>query len=288
VGQQQLGISPANNGYADGGTPQSVAGEQIRVMQSELNNPNLTSDDRAGIQREIARLQGADPRTLYPGQGRRDAPAAPTLGADPTIQTARTNQQTAMADKWKPLNEAVSNAQTINSRLDTIKDLSTRASTGQLADKIQFANSLLALAGSERANDANTAKVLIDKNANQIVAQLGQGGLATDAARAILQSAYPNSHMPKEAIAEAADNLKAANSMMVAKARVLQPHYQQNDPVGYQQKETAFNSVADPRLFQLKSQASDQQLRTIEQWKKTGMYGEMMQKAQALKQMGAL
>jgi hypothetical protein len=148
------------------------------------------------------------------------------------------------------LNEAVSNAQTINSRLDTIKDLATRASTGQFADKQQFVNSLLSLAGSEKATDAATAKALLDKNANQIVAQLGQGGLGTDAARSIISSAYPSSHMPGPAIAEAVDNLKAANAMQVAKAGVLQQHYLKNDPAAYQQAESQFNAVADPRVFQ--------------------------------------
>lgn len=191
-------------------------------------------------------------------QGNPDAKAAlaayqqaqPQLGADPTIQAARTNKQTALAEKWRPLNDAVSNAQTINSRLDTIKDLATRASTGQFADKLQFSNSLLSLAGSEKATDAATAKALLDKNASQIVAQLGQGGLGTDAARAIIGSAYPNSHMPAPAIAEAVDNLKAANSMQVAKAGVLQQHMLNNDPVAYQKAETQFNAAADPRIFQ--------------------------------------
>lgn len=175
------------------------------------------------------------------------------LGADPTIQAARTNQQNALAEKWKPLNDAVSNAQTINARLDTIKDLATRASTGQFSDRMQFVNSLLSMAGSEKATDEATAKALLDKNANQIVAQLGQGGMATDAARAIIGAAYPNSHMPKAAIAEAADNLKAANSMAVAKAAILQPHYLNNDPAGYQQAESQFNAAADPRIFQWRS-----------------------------------
>jgi len=218
---------------------QAAAPEQIRIMQAELADPKTQDADKPAIQREIARLQGT------------------ITGPDPTVQVARTQQQTDMAAKWKDLNGVASNAQAVNSRLDTIQDLATRASTGQFADKLQFVNSLLSMAGSERATDANTAKVLIDKNANQIVAQLGQGGLATDAARAILTSAYPNSHMPQEAITEASNNLKAVNNMMAAKASVLAPHYQANDPVGYQQKEQAFNAAADPRIYQWKAMASN-------------------------------
>ena len=212
---------------------------------------------------------------------------APQLGISPAQQTAQNNLQTSMAAKWQLLNDAAANAQTINSRLDTIKDLSTKASTGQMADKVQFANSLLSLAGSDRATDTNTAKVLIDKNASQIVAQLGQGGLGTDAARAILQSAYPNSRMPAPAIAEAADNLKAANSMLVAKANVLQPHYTQGDPVGYQQKESTFNAVADPRVFQWKAMASNPTAQKAFAAKLVQQDPTMPAKINALEQMGA-
>jgi hypothetical protein len=222
AGGTQAGVGPAT--YTGGAlSPQAVARLQAGAAQGD-------PDAKAAL----AAYQQAQPR----------------LGADPTVQTARTNQQNALAEKWKPLNEAVSNAQTINARLDTIKDLATRASTGQFADRQQFVNSLLSLAGSEKATDAASAKALLDKNANQIVAQLGQGGLGTDAARSIISSAYPSSHMPGPAIAEAVDNLKAANAMQVAKAGVLQQHYLNNDPAAYQQAESQFNAVADPRVFQ--------------------------------------
>lgn len=215
-------------------------------------------------------------------------PTTPQLGADPTIQTARTNQQTALAEKWKPLNEAVSNAATVNSRLDTIRDLATKASTGQFADKMQFVNSLLSMAGSEKATDSNTAKVLLDKNANQIVAQLGQGGLATDAARAIIGSAYPNSHMPQAAIEEASNNLKAANNMMVAKAQVLMPHYLASDPVAYQKREQEFNQVADPRIFQWDAMKGNPKAQGSFAAKLMQQDPTIIDRIHALEQMGAL
>lgn len=174
----------------------------------------------------------------------------PRLGADPTVQKGREGQQLGLGEKWKALNDAASNVQTVNARLDTIADLAKRASVGPLADKVQYANSLLSLAGSDKATDATTAKALLDKNANQIVAQLGQGGLGTDAARSILGAAYPNSKMPAPAIQEAAENLKAVNNLTAAKASVLQPHALKNDPAAYQQAESQFNAVADPRVFQ--------------------------------------
>ena len=48
----------SQSGYA-GGSAQAAAPEQTRIMKSELLNPNLTPQDKAAIQREIARLEGS-------------------------------------------------------------------------------------------------------------------------------------------------------------------------------------------------------------------------------------
>lgn len=45
-----------SSGYA-GGDRNAANAESIRMMQSELQNPNLSAADRAGVQREIQRLQ---------------------------------------------------------------------------------------------------------------------------------------------------------------------------------------------------------------------------------------
>jgi hypothetical protein len=47
---------PAMNGY-NGGSREGANAESIRIMQSELQNPNLSAQDRAAVGREIARLQ---------------------------------------------------------------------------------------------------------------------------------------------------------------------------------------------------------------------------------------
>lgn len=266
-----------------GGAGQAPAAQAspARAAPPDLNN--MTPEQKAAFMaraREQFDLQPTSPTTSRPG--------GVIHGADPTVQTARTNQQNALSEKWKPLNDAVTNAQTINSRLDTIKDLATKASTGQFADRMQFVNSLLSMAGSEKATDANTAKVLLDKNANQIVAQLGQGGLATDAARAIIGSAYPNSHMPKEAISEASDNLKAANQMLVAKAGVLQQHYLANNPAAYQQAESAFNAAADPRIFQWKAMSGNPAAQAAYAKKLMAQDPSIVDRIHTLDQMGAL
>lgn len=191
----------------------------------------------------------------------RRAGAAPTAGggaiyaAQPPgvvagASAAQTNQQGELSKKWSDLTAQNQQAQSVISNLQNIKTLAGKAIVGPQSDRLAYANSLLALAGSERATDMTTANDLLNKYSNQITARLGQGGLGTDAARAILQSAYPNSHMTQGAINEAADNLIGAQQMVQAKARVLAPLRNSNDAAGYTNAELAFDQNADPRIFQ--------------------------------------
>ncbi|WP_175741453.1 hypothetical protein [Burkholderia ambifaria] len=158
-----------------------------------------------------------------------------------------------LTKKWGSLNEANSQAQNTISYLQNIHDLASKAALGQQSDKLNYINGLLSLAGSEKATNMVTANNLLDKYSNQIVARLGTGGLGTDAARAILQSAYPNAHMTKGAIDEAVQNLVGASQMTQAKARLLQGDYNSRNPQAYNQKEMVFDQNADPRIWQYKN-----------------------------------
>ena len=132
-----------------------------------------------------------------------------------------------------------------------------------------------------------TAKNLLDKFSNQIVARLGQGGLGTDAARALLASAYPNSHMTPAAISEAVENLSGAQGMTQAKAQFLAPVAAQRDVSAYMAAEQAFDRAADPRVWQYESLADPARKRTFLQ----GVMKEdptFMQRVQKLHEMGAI
>ncbi|MBR8409833.1 hypothetical protein [Burkholderia cenocepacia] len=176
--------------------------------------------------------------------------AAQPPGVVAAASAAGTNQQGELSKKWSDLTAQNQQAQSVISNLQNIKTLAGKAIVGPQSDRLAYANSLLSLAGSERATDMTTANDLLNKYSNQITARLGQGGLGTDAARAILQSAYPNSHMTQGAINEAADNLIGAQQMVQAKARVLAPLRNSNDAAGYTNAELAFDQNADPRIFQ--------------------------------------
>lgn len=176
--------------------------------------------------------------------------AAPPMGAQEGATAAAKNQQDELSKKWTDLNAQNQQAQTTTSYLQNIKSLATRAATGQQVDRLNYVNGLLSLAGSEKATDAVTANNLLDKYSNQITARLGAGGMGTDAARSILQSAYPNAKMTPQAINEAADNLVGANQMVQAKTRLLAPFRNKNDPQGYTNAELTFDQNADPRIYQ--------------------------------------
>lgn len=213
--------------------------------------------------------------------------AEPPLGAQAGAQAAATNAQSELSKKWTALSEQNTQAQTTNSYLQSIKGLAAKAATGQQADRINYVNGLLSLAGSEKATDAVTANNLLDKYSNQIVARLGQGGLGTDAARSILQSAYPNAHMTPDAIHEAADNLIGANQMTQAKARLLAPFANDRNSTAYNNAEMAFDRNADPRIFQY-ANIQDPAARAAFAKKLQQQDPKIVDKMRALQSMGAL
>ena len=187
-----------------------------------------------------------------PGAPPPGAPQPQGVGAPFGQQQGAEAAQAELSKKYSDLQAQGAQAQTTNAYLQNIKALASKAAVGPLSEKTDFANGLLSYAGiNKTAADAQlTANDLMDKYSNQIVARLSSGGLGTDAARSILQAAYPNSHMTKEAINEAVDNLVGANEMTKAKLDVLGPQGNARDPVRYQQLEQVFNKNADPNVYQ--------------------------------------
>lgn len=236
--------------------------ERLRILQQERQNPANSPLDNAALDREIARAGGVQ--------------SGPATGAPQQVGD--------MQKRFGALVESNTQAEPTISYLQNIKALAPKAATGQFSDRLQFVNSLLA-PFSEKASDAVTATNLLDKYTNQIVSRLGQGGMGTDAARAILESAYPNRKMNVAAIYEAADNLIGAQKMLQAKTSLLSPHGNARDPVAYQQKEQAFDQAADPRLWQLKAMdaaTAQKYLSTLP----ADVAAQLRQKAATLKQLG--
>jgi soluble lytic murein transglycosylase-like protein len=218
-------------------------------------------------------------------QPSRFAAGAP-MGAQAGAESGARNLQDELSGKYKALTANNSEAQNTISYLQSIKDLSTKAATGQQSDRINYVNGLLSLAGSEKATDAVTANDLLKKYSNQIVARLSANGMGTDAARSILESAYPNAKMTPQAINEAADNLIGAQQMTQAKSRLLTPLANARDAQGYNNAEQKFDQNADPRIFQYANIQDPAQRQAFAQ-KLIKQDPKIVQKIKNLEQMGA-
>ena len=210
----------------------------------------------AGANASIAGAeQGArQANTIFSGVVGPDGKPVTNFGGKIAGMVGQNPQQgTAMNEDFKNIAGQAAEARNTISYLNQIKQLAPLADTGQFSDKQQYVNSLLSMAGSERATDAVTAKSLLDKYHNQIVARLGQGGLGTDAARAIIGAAYPNSHMPAPAIMEAADNAIGAQQQTIGKLQALTPHFLNGDPAAFYGTKQQYESTADPTIYQWKN-----------------------------------
>lgn len=159
-------------------------------------------------------------------------------------------QHADLTTRFTNLRNDAANAQTTSAFLGEMQRLAQTAAVGRFTDKVQLMQALLAQSGiSDNAQKVLTDTDLFNKYSNQIIAKQGTGALGTDAARAILQAANPNSHMTREAIDEASTVLKGANVLTQAKLRTLAPYGNNNDPVGYQKAEQTFDTLSDPVLW---------------------------------------
>jgi hypothetical protein len=231
--------------------------ESLPLMVAELAKtpPGL---DRDSLQKEIGRAQNA---LLKRQPFSQTTTASPIYAAAaPGTDTNAANNANELSKKWTTQIEAHQQAQTTNSYLDAIVEASKKATTGPFADKAAFINALIAPL-STKADENLTEKQLLDKYSNQIVSRLGQGGMGTDAARAIIQSAYPNAKMTKGAIEEASANIKGANAMTQARTELLRPIAADRSPdanARYDAAATAFDKAADPRIYQLQNMTEAQ------------------------------
>lgn len=174
--------------------------------------------------------------------------ASPPLGSE--------HAQKGLDTSWEGLKAANREASNTKSYLQNIVTAAEKgAIVGPGADRREMIQGMLQLAGiKEEVNtNATTQSQLLNKYSNQIVARLGQNGLGTDAARAILASAYPGQHMNVEAIREAVGNLNGAQDMTQAKTRFLTDAATRRDTKTYQEREIAFDQAADPRIWQYKA-----------------------------------
>jgi hypothetical protein len=219
-------------------------GERMKILMDE--RAKLAAEGRTdpALEREIALSQ---PK---PQSGRFQS--APAVGQAAGAEA----QQKALSTKWEALQSQNREAANTSSYLQNIVQAAEKgAVTGPNADRREMIQGMLQLAGiNEKVNEnATTQTQLLDKYHNQIVTRLGQGGLGTDAARSMLDSAYPGKAMNVDAIREAAGNLLGAQGMLQAKTRFVQEPGIKQDPAEYARREILFDQAADPRIWQWKN-----------------------------------
>lgn len=151
------------------------------------------------------------------------------------------------------LQDQAAGAQLVQGLTGNIKALATKAITGTGSDKLAYANGLIAtfLPGEHKVDDLKTATDLLDKNVAQLA--LGTPGGSTDAARALISAARPNSHMTPEAISDAADQVASQVRANVAMRNVLQSYKMMGDVQGYANARQKLENIADPRVFQFEA-----------------------------------
>lgn len=242
-------VTPQQQGARDDQRMQILLGERQRLAAAGQTDPAL--------EQEIADMQrrgfGASPASAGATYG-----AAP-LGAVTEADSAAKNRQQVMKDDYANLSAQNATAQTVISRLQTIKQLGPQAITGAEADTRDFLNGILTLAHYKPAIDAKTASDLIDKNAAQIALAIGAGSNGTDALRTLAQVANPGRHMQLEAIAPAANSIIAPLQMGQAKTQLLTQPFVKGDADTYLNMKTKFEKAADPRLWELANLSPDQQ-----------------------------
>lgn len=243
-----------------GNNNQPLPAQTVKEMVDGNGQPLSTTDQAAVAAFNQAGRPADAPFAVAPNQAGKVSPVAPpgrgSLVPQLGAATGQEAAQKTLDTRFSALQDQNTNAQTVISNLENIKQQALKAATGPFSDKKDFVNGLIStfVPGEQaRATDAVTANDLLDKYSNQIVAKLGQGGMGTDAARSIIQSAYPNAHMTPQAISDAAENLKGSQQLIQAKTALLSPHGNARDPIAYQQKEQVFDQNADPRLFQLRN-----------------------------------
>lgn len=251
--------------------------DTVRILQEELKaeqaKPNPDQRTVAGLQREVAKVQGAT-----------GVQAGPALGQG----QGATNAQNELSTAWTAQQGAHQTAQTNVSLLQNMRELTDKAITGFEPDRRTFLAKLGAYAGIKSMDDKASASDLLNKYSSQLIAGLAQkGGMSTDAARELVMAGTPNSHMQAGAIKEAIDGLQAREQMTQARTHALQPYANKRDPAGFQGAATTFDQVADPRAWQWMA-IKDPKQRQAFAAKVMASDPKFPQRITALEQMGAL
>ncbi len=260
------------------GTPQ----QRAAIFSSIANDPTVDPVSRRAAAAQLQQIQGGIPPQSVADARTNGVQTGPALGQG----QGAVNAQDELSKSWAQQQQAHAAAQTNIGLLQSVKGLADSAITGYEPDRRMLLAQLGAYAGLPGQINAATSTDLLNKFSAQLIGNLSQKGMNTDAAREIVQAGTPNSHMQPQAIKDAVDGLIAREKMTQARTGVLQPYALNRDPAGFQATANRFDAIADPRLWQMRSM-TPQQLQAFTAKMPAGDAQQLMQKYQAASQMGA-
>ena len=258
-----INTKPGVKGIAQGGiVPGTEAELQLPVGTPKFNQKTNSmgyiepDQDREGLDlsklspQQAAALAQKDPQAFTNGVQHFNAPSSQTMAA-PALGQAQniTDNVDQMNKHFAGLQDQAAGNQLIQGLTGNIKSLASKAITGTANDKKAYVVGLLnALGmGSQASGDLQKDTDLLDKT----IAQLNLGTPASsDAARALISAARPNSHMSAAAISEAADQVSSQVKANMAMRNVLSGYKQYGDVQGYNNMRQKLEKIADPRAWQ--------------------------------------
>lgn len=185
---------------------------------------------------------GGQAQYVGPRKGGAPIPA----GNPPGLEASAVGSAGTANKDWESTTEAAKTASTDIANLQNIKRFAGSAQTGVGSERRAFVAGLAGLLGMDAGEMSKTKTDLLAKNANM----LALAGGDTNLAKTLAESANPNTHMTKEAILEASNQVMSQRRMALAKQDFLRSHKALNNPDSYNQALTEWNKVADPRIFQ--------------------------------------
>lgn len=247
-------------------------GQPIPGTQQQLQLPPTTQTVGPGGQPTYLGPQ--------PAAGGGGVPKQVPAGNPPGLEASAAGLADAANKDWASTNESAKTASADIANLQNIKRFAASAQTGVGSDRRAFVAGLAGLLGMDYGEMTKTSTDLLAKNANM----LALAGGDTNLARLMAESANPNTHMTKEAINEAAEQVLSQRRMALAKQQYLGSFKALNDPTVYSKALTAWNEVADPRIFQWSHMSPDEKksMKGSMSAKEQSEFRSKIEKAQAL------
>lgn len=204
-------------------------------------------------------------------------------GNPPGLELAAAGTADTVNKDWAQTAQAASTAAQDVGVLQNIKKYAPGAITGVETDRRSYLTGLAGLIGMDPEQMARTDTDLLAKNANMIALAGGN----TDLARTLAESANPNTKMTPQAIQSAADQVIAQRQLSIAKQRFLQPFKALNDPGAYTKALAEWNTIADPRVLQVKDMPAEE-LGRMKAAMSPGEQVEFRKKIVRMKELGIL